>query len=129
MRADIFIVRMLPFVHFVLYGIITARAWMEIRTEAFFYLHGESAIYALSLFIISLSNKHYHCRWNRAMYVEAIIVPVINYIDARYHIFPYAEFALLTMSAIWSVTLILTAYLAIRHYMIPRLKKKKNGRV
>lgn len=127
MRADISIVRMLPFVLFILYGIALANSWCGVLPLWQKYLHCDSLLYAFSLFMISLSNKRYHCKWNRAMYAEAMIVPVINYVDARLGVFDDAVSMLITMSTIWSVTLILTAYLAIRHYMIPRMRK--NGRI
>lgn len=127
MRADIFIVRMLPFVHFVIFGITLVCAWCGITQGSIRMLLGENALYAAALFIISLSNKRYHCRWNRAMYIEMMAAPVVNYLIAKFHIITAPISMLITMSAIWSVTLILTAYLAIRHYMIPRMRK--NGRI
>lgn len=127
MRADILIVRLLPFIIFVLYGITLTYAWCGIVPLWLKHLHCDSLLYAFSLFVISLSNQRYHCKWNRAMYVEAMIVPIINFADARWGLFDEPVSMLITMSVIWSVTLILTAYLAIRHYIVPRIKK--NGRI
>lgn len=61
------------------------------------------------------------------MYIEMMAAPVVNYLIAKFHIITAPISMLITMSTIWSVTLILTAYLAIRHDMIPRMRK--NGRI
>lgn len=121
--ADVYIVRFLPIFLFVWSGKIMLDAQNGYINESLCNLHSESAIYALSLFIISISNPKYHCVWNRAMYVELFVVPIINYIDSKFCIVPDAELYLDVLYYIWYTTLALTTYLAIRHFW--KLNKKK----
>lgn len=58
---DIFLVRFLPFVLYIQVGITILRALNGIDDYPFNLLHSNSAIYATVLFLISLSNKRYHC--------------------------------------------------------------------
>lgn len=82
-KLDIFVVRFIPIIIFVYIAIIFVLAWQGYYNTMNEYILGNSFIYALSLFLISLSNPKYHCIWNRAMYVELMIVPLINFADAK----------------------------------------------
>ena len=117
-KLDVVIVRLLPFVLYVIMGIYVTRAMLGIEINEFLLLHGNSAIYATALYIISLSNKRYHCKWNRAMYIFLIIVPIINYVDARWCIIPDELYIGI---ALW------TATMAVRHFR-KSLKDKKNNK-
>lgn len=121
--ADIYIVRFLPIILFFISGNTILELWKGVNNDSFLLLHSESVIYSSALFLISLSNDKYHCVWNRVMYLELIIVPIINYIDNKFCIFPEAESLLYVISLTWIATLVLTTYLAIRHFW--KLNKKK----
>lgn len=122
-KIDIFIVRFLPILMFFNIGIINMLAWNGIILPFNKFFLGDVFIYPLLLFLISLSNPKYHCVWNRAMYIELMIVPLINFIDAKWCIFPDAISMLLVLSGTWIVTFIITIILAIRHFLKTRLKK------
>lgn len=122
-KLDIFLVRFIPILLFFIISIDIIYCWHGINNISFNHLHYNSFIYSLALFLISLSNPKYHCVWNRAMYVELMIVPLINYADATWYIFPDAVPMLITLSATWIITAIITVILAIRHFLKPRLKK------
>lgn len=122
-KLDIFIVRFIPIVLFLIIAIDIIYCWNGINNLAFNHLHYNSFIYALALFLISLSNPKYHCVWNRAMYVELMLVPLINYADAKWCIFPDAVPMLITLSATWIIAALVTVILALRHFIKPRLKK------
>lgn len=120
---DIAIVRLLPFVLFLIIGIDLTLYWNYIDTSILHYLHSNSAIYATALYFISLANHHYHCVWNRAMYLFLIFTPVLNYLDAKIGLFDSVETYLWFISIIYILTAIITAYMAVKHF-IPTLKHK-----
>lgn len=125
---DILIVRLLPFILFIIFGINLLCCWCQIDIFDFYEIHSNSAIYASSLFLISLANKRYHCIWNRAMYVFLIAVPIFNYIDAKFWLFPSEMFYLISVSTLFGVTAIITAFLAIRHFVLMSKRRLENGR-
>lgn len=120
---DITIVRLLPFVLFIEMGIHSTMVLNGIQTPDYIYLHGNSAIYATALYFISLANKRYHCKWNRAMYLFLIFVPIFNYLDAKLNLVPSAEMYVWIFHTIYGLIAITTAYKAINHFL-PTLKKK-----
>lgn len=124
---DILIVRLLPFVLFIIFGINLLCCWCQIDIFDFYETHSNSAIYALSLFLISLANKRYHCIWNRAMYVFLVVVPIFNYIDAKFWLFPFELLYLVSVSVLFGVTAIITAFLAIRHFVLMSKRRLDNG--
>lgn len=132
-NIDVLIVRILPFVVYAIIGINIVNAWNGNDGYPFNLLHSNSVIYASALFLISLANKKYHCIWDRAMYLFLILVPILNFIDAKTTIFYdiYVYFAV--VFGLYIATGIATAYLAIRHLLkIRKLRKEKefihNGR-
>lgn len=60
---DIFIVRVLPFLMFIILGINILCCWLGKDTTGLDMLVGNNAIYALSLYLISKSNPIYHCTY------------------------------------------------------------------
>lgn len=122
-KIDITVVRFIPIILFLFIAIDLIYCWNGIDFTLFNHLHYNSFIYALSLFLISLSNPKYHCVWNRAMYVELMIVPLINFADAKWCIFPDAVLMLAVLSSTWVIAFIATIVLAIRHFVKIRLKK------
>lgn len=119
---DIAIVRLAPIIFFICIGFNIYNSWNGEYTLFSIYLHPNSALYALSLFLISLANKKYHCIWNRAMYLELIAFPLINYLDAKYNLFPDVVLYLRIVTYIYVGTLIATLFLAINHF----IKKRRN---
>lgn len=123
-RLDIPIVRMLPFVLFIIIGIDLILCWNFISSKCFNLLHSNSVIYATALYFISLANSHYHCVWNRAMYLFLIFTPILNYIDAKLNMFSVKSY-LWIITTLYALIAIITAYMAIRHFL-PTLKRKIN---
>lgn len=115
-KLDVVIVRLLPFVLYIIMGICVTRAMLGIGINEFLLLHGNSAIYAAAMYIISLSNKRYHCKWNRAMYLFLIIVPIINYVDARWCVIPDEKTYIIIFNVMYLATALWTAVMAIRHF-------------
>lgn len=126
-RIDVVIVRFLPFVLYILIGVCTTLIICGKDIGEFYLIHGNSAIYATALYIISLSNKRYHCKWNRAMYIFLIIVPIINYVDARWCVIPDERSYILLFNAMYIGTALWTATMAIRHFR-RTLKDNKNNK-
>lgn len=125
---DVFIVRFLPFILFIIFGINLHCAYNFIDITITYELHGNSFIYALALFIISLSNKKYHCVWNRAMYIFLIVVPIFNFLDAIFVFFEDIDIYIAIIYWAFRITAITTAFLAIRHFVLMSKRRFDNGR-
>ncbi len=132
-NIDVLIVRLLPFLLYVIVGVNMINAWNGIDGYPFNLFHSNSAIYAFALYLVSLSNKRYHCVWNRVMYVFLIVTPVLNFIDSCFEITHDVYVYFYIAWGLYIATGIATAYLAIRHLLkIRKLRKEKefihNGR-
>lgn len=124
---DVLVVRLLPFILYVIIGVNTLCCFLGVDITITYELHGNSALYALGLFFISLANKKYHCVWNRAMYILLTLVPTINFFDSCFCIFPTITSYMATMLTLYVLTALITAYLAIKHFVDIRIKKLTNG--
>lgn len=60
------------------------------------------------------------------MYAVLIFVPVFNFLDGLFNIFPASEGYLIALSVLYFVVAIITAYLAIKHFV--SINKIKNGK-
>lgn len=127
-RLDVFLIRFLPLVLFIFLGDILIDSWHGISQYPFNLFHSNSVLYAFVLFFVSLADKKYHCVWNRAMYVELIIFPLINYTDAKIGIFPDTESLLVALTITWFAAVLATVILAVRHFVRPRIKKYRKRR-
>lgn len=126
-KIDVVIVRFLPFVLYILIGVCTTLIICGKDIGEFYLIHGNSAIYAAAMFIISLSNRRYHCKWNRAMYLFLIVVPIINYVDARWCIIPDERVYIIVFNTAYIGVALWTAIMAVRHFR-KSLKGKKNNK-
>lgn len=124
---DVLIVRFLPFILFGIFwcNLYCAEHGLDITIT--YDLHGNSILYALALFLISLSNKKYHCTYNRAMYVFLIGIPVINFLDSIFFFFEDFDAYLDIMYWLCRGTALITAYLAIKHFVTMSKKRMNNG--
>lgn len=125
---DIFIIRFLPFILFIIYGLNVYFACTDREPFLSYELHGNSALYSLALFFISLANKRYHCIWNRAMYVFLIAIPLFNYLDDKFYLVQTEEAYIITLQVTYGLTALITAYLAIRHFVQISKRRMERGR-
>ena len=125
---DVLIVRLVPFLLFVVFGICLLCCWCRIDIIDTYDLHGNSAIYALSLFLISLSNKKYHCVYNHAMYIFLIVLPIFNFLDSTLLICATDLSYMITVSVMFVLTAIITAFFAIRHFVQMSKRRLDHGR-
>lgn len=125
-KYDVFIVRIYPFLAYLYLGLTILNAYNGVSLSVYNNLFTTSSFAAFSMFLISLSNTKYHCSYNRAMYIMLMIVPLINFIDAKYCIFEEAETQLLVLSSLWFVTAIITSILALNHFLFKRIRKAWN---
>ena len=124
---DVFIVRFLPFILFLVFTTNMIGSYCGVDMILSYELHGNSALYALALYGISLSNKRYHCIWNRAMYLFLIFVPILNFLDTALCLLP-SERAYMTVVVIsYLATVVATAFLAIRHFVLMSKRRLDNG--
>ena len=127
-NLDIFVVRFLPFILFLIIGVDIIFLLKEISIEYFGYLHGNSVLYASGLYAISYSNKRFHCRYNRYMLLFLIFTPIINYLEAKFFIFPSEHFYLSFVISLYATTMVITLYLAIDHFMLAIKRRKLNNK-
>lgn len=125
-KWDVFIVRFLPIFLFgwIMFLVVNVSYnFFDIDYEAMNLLHSNSIFYAVALFIISLTDRKYHCIWNRAMYIELIFIPLLNYINEKYPILMDETIYAKIYAASFTITLIITVHLALRHFFKSRCRK------
>ena len=127
-NLDVFVVRFLPFVLFAIIGIDIMFIFLNIDNTCFCYFHGNSAIYASGLYAISYSNKRFYCRYNRYMLLFLIFTPIINYLEAKFFIFPSEHFYLSFVISLYATTMVITSYLAIEHFRLAIKRRKLNNK-
>lgn len=125
---DIFIIRFLPFILYIIFTLNVICTCNGYEPFISYELHGNSAIYALALFLLSLANKRYHCIWNRAMYIFLIFVPIFNYLEFTFVFFEEYDSYLWFMVSITILTAIATACLAIRHFVQASKRRMERGK-
>lgn len=123
-NGDIIVVRFLPFILFAIIGNEIVCSFLLIELNDFYLLHGNSAIYSSGLYAISYSNKRYHCRYNRYMLLFLIFTPIINYLEAKFSIFPSELYYLSFVISLYATTMVVTSYLAIDHFRLA-IKRRK----
>ena len=128
-NLDVVVVRFLPFVLFAIIGIDIICIFLSIDNSCFCYFHGNSAIYASGLYAISYSNKRFHCRYNRYMLLFLIFTPIINYLEAKFFIFPNELFYLSFVISLYATTMVITSYLAIEHFRLAIKRRKLNNKL
>jgi hypothetical protein len=124
---DVFVVRFLPFILFLIFGINLHCAYNFIDITITYNLHSNSFLYASALYFISLSNKKYHCTYNRAMYIFLIVVPIFNFLDECFVFFENFDYYIAFMYRLFSLTALITAYLAIKHFVQISKRRMTHG--
>jgi NADH:ubiquinone oxidoreductase subunit 3 (subunit A) len=127
-NLDVLVVRFLPFIIFAIIGNEIVCSFLLIDLDEFHLLHGNSAIYASGLYAISYSNKRFHCRYNRYMLLFLIFTPIINYLEAKFFIFPSEHFYLSFVISLYATTMVITSYLAIDHFRLAIKRRKLNNK-
>ena len=128
-NLDVFVVRFLPFVVFSIIGIDIIFLIQGVDITDLYYLHSNSILYASGLYAISYSNKRFHCRYNRYMLLFLIFTPIINYLEAKFFIFPNEQFYLSFVVSLYATTMVVTSYLAIDHFMLAIKRRKLNNKL
>lgn len=124
---DILVVRFLPFLLYIIVCLEIICCWQGLDYYPFNMLHSNSALYAWAMFRISLANKKYHCVYNRAMYVFLIVIPIFNYLDGLFVFFEDVDAYLWIVSIASILTAIITAFLAILHFIQMSKRRLDNG--
>ena len=127
-NLDVLVVRFLPFIIFAIIGNEIVCSFLLIELDAFHLLHGNSAIYASGFYAISYSNKRFHCKYNRYMLLFIIFTPIINYLEAKFFIFPSEQFYLSFVISLYATTMVITSYLAIDHFRLAIKRRKLNNK-
>lgn len=124
---DVLVVRFLPVVLCLVTCADILLALSGKSVVGLMLIHGNSAIYAGSMFLISLSNKKYHCVWNRLLYAVLVITPVANVVDYKTRPFENSCTYLVVLLFVYLFSMFFTIFNAAKHYKNARRKKKKIG--
>lgn len=124
-NVDVFIVRILPFILYIVLGMNVYLSWNGIDMTGSYLLHSNSVLYSSAFFVISLCNKRYHCVYNRLMYVVLIVIPIINFIANYFDLNDYTYEFMIVFFVVYILVLFITAYLAINHF-VQVSKRRKN---
>ena len=127
-NLDVLVVRFLPFVVFAIIGVDIVFLIQGIDITDLYYLHSNSMLYASGLYAISYSNKRFHCRYNRYMLLFLIFTPIINYLEAKFFIFPSEQIYLSFVISLYATTMVITSYLAIDHFRLAIKRRKLNDK-
>ena len=128
-NLDVFVVRFLPFVIFTFIGVDIIFLIQGVDITDVYYLHSNSVLYASGLYAISFSNKRFHCRYNRYMLLFLIFTPLINYLEAKFFIFPSEQIYLSFVISLYATTMVITSYLAIEHFRLAIKRRKLNNKL
>lgn len=131
-NTDVLVVRCLPFLLFLIIGFNIISSLVGLDITNLYLLHSNSVFYALGLYGVSFANKRMHCRYNRYMILFLIFTPIINYLDKKICIFPNELPYLIIVIGLDIATMIITAYLAIKHFKavnrLNKIRRLQNGK-
>lgn len=88
------------------------------------YLFTNSMLFGIVLSTLVNSQGRYHCKWIRFMCYDLILIPIINYIDAKYYLFSSAESCIYYYCFISGFSILITTILAIKHFIRVRKLNK-----
>jgi uncharacterized membrane protein YhaH (DUF805 family) len=127
-NVDVFIVRILPFFLYTILGLNVYLTWNGFDMTGSYLLHSNSVLYSSAFFVISLCNKRYHCVYNRLMYVVLIVIPIINFIANYFDLNDYTYEFMIAFFVMYILVLLITAYLAIDHFVQVTKRRKKHAK-
>lgn len=127
---DKFLVRFSAFVLNLYILLSTCLAYRGISTDCFDFLFTDTLLFGVLLTILCHKQGRYHCVWIRVLCYNLILIPVINFLDAIYTVFYYAETLIYVIILFTVLSIIITILLAIIHFRQVRLSinKKKSER-
>ena len=62
------------------------------------------------------------------MLLFLIFTPIINYLEAKFFIFPSEQFYLSFVISLYATTMVITSYLAIDHFSLAIKRRKLNNK-
>lgn len=63
------------------------------------------------------------------MLLFLIFTPIINYLEAKFFIFPNEQFYLSFVISLYATTMVITSYLAIEHFRLAIKRRKLNNKL
>ena len=80
------------------------------------------------LYRLACDEGRYHCKYARAIPINLMFTDTIACLDDTFNIMPTAEIYLFIVSTTWIISIALTVYLGIRHFIkVRRIKKQKKS--
>ena len=106
--------------------IVLLFAFNGIDISSYDYIFTNSLLFGVVLTTLVHAQGRYLCKWIRFMCYDLMIIPSINFIDAKYYIFVNAEDCIYLYCSIVSISVLITLFLAIRHFIkVQKLKSNK----
>lgn len=104
--------------------IATIYAFNGIDISEYDYLFTNSFLFGALLTSLCHAQGRYHCVWMRALCYNLMIMPLLNFIDAKIVLFETIEQCIYTFCTIFAINIIATIILAINHFR--RVRKVLN---
>lgn len=89
------------------------------------YLLSGSFIFGILVTVLVHSQGKYHCKWIRGLCYNSVTLPIFNFADSRYNFFDDVYMYILAVSLVWSIFVLYTIILAIRHFTKVRKLKRE----
>lgn len=126
MKNHNFIVRLTIFFCTLYFVYVIYKAWdgVQVFDDTYKFL------LEYCLYVFARDNPNYHCRYARFLALSVFVTDTITYIDQNVIlIFPNSELMLWCLSALWSISIVSTIYLAVKHFMrATKINKKKRNK-
>lgn len=118
-RLEICIIRLYPFIANILELITLILVLMGYNPIYLNYIFGYSLFSTFCFYLISKNNPKYHCKWNRALYLNLMAVCTFDLLDSLFNFISVEWYVILT-SVSWIVCVTYTSYRCILHFTYKR---------
>ena len=123
---DKFIVRLSILALNIYIFVVLLFAFNGIDISVYDYIFTDSILFGVVLTTLVHAQGRYHCKWIRFMCYDLIVIPSINFVDTKYYIFVNAEDCIYLYCSIVTISVLITLFLAIRHFIkVQNLKSNK----
>lgn len=109
---DKFITRFTIFYCTLYFGYVLYYAWNGINVFDDSY----KLLLEYALYLLAREHPKYNCRFARFLALNLLFTDGLTYLDTKFLLFEDAELFLYIISISWIITVVVTIYLAVRHF-------------